>query len=126
VVRDFDLVIIQAAALRDVLEKQLLGEIQGGKVPTIWIEEADGQEIPRGKHVVVVKLPIQKETLQAAVASCLISSVSKPSAKRSVAIKDKPGSPRIRAESTSIETAVQPAGSQIIELVDIVDETSQP
>ena len=125
--RDFDLVIVQAAALRDVnvAENQVLGGIQGGKVPTIWIEEADGQEAPRGKHRVVLKLPIQKETLQAAVASCLISSGSKPSTKRSAPAKDKPGSPRITAKQANIDAAAQPAGSRIIELVDVVDETPQ-
>ncbi|MGB7948447.1 MAG: hypothetical protein WCH75_12260 [Candidatus Binatia bacterium] len=125
--RDFDLVIIQAAALRDVnvAENQLLAGIQGGMVPTIWIEEADRQEAPRGKQFRVLKLPIQKEALQAAVATCLISSGSKPNAKRIAPTKDKPGSPRITAKQASIDAAAQPAGSQIIELVDVVDETPQ-
>ena len=125
--REFDLVIIQTAFLRDVnvARNQLMEGIQAGEVPTLWIEETDRQEGPRGKQSMRLKQPIHRETLQAAVATCLTPLSSKPYGKRNPSTRDKSGSPRSTPKRVSTDAAARVTGGRIIDLVDVVDEPPQ-
>ena len=110
-----DLVIIDAAALRDTSSaSRLVPTVQAWKVPTIWIDDAGSGQTPARDKLVVLNTPIQRDNLQAVVATCLgISSVKQDSAKAAAT------EPMTRNHET---TASASQGLQVIELVDVVAE----
>jgi hypothetical protein len=119
-IKDFDLAIIDAAALRDakMLSTGHLRAVQGWKIPKIWIDEAARVQAPgRDKSVVLTK-PIQKQTLQAAVATCLgASSPGKQNGTGRQPAKGTTGSGATTASGSGTT-----AGPVIIDLVDVVEE----
>jgi hypothetical protein len=119
-VKDFDLAIVDAAALREVnlLSAQWSRAVEGWKMPTIWIDDAAGAPVPTGKHLVVLGRPMQRDVLLAALAKCLgASSFSKQNGTRSLSATDRSVSLEITAEEASTAT-----GAPVIELVDVVEE----
>ena len=119
-IKNFDLAIIDAGALRNVsvLGTQLLRAVQGWKIPKIWIDEAERVQAPSRNKLMVLTKPIQKETLQSAVATCLGGSLP---AKQN-------GTGRLSAKGATGATAKDsrnPAVAPIIELVDVVEESPE-
>lgn len=111
-----DLVIIDAAALRDTsYASRLVPTVRAWKVPTIWIDDAEGGQTPARDKLVVLNTPIQKGTLQSVVATCLGMSSAKQNGVPDVAVKE----PTTRNHETA---AAASQGQQIIELVDVVTE----
>jgi DNA-binding NtrC family response regulator len=110
-----DLVIIDAAALRDTsFASRLVPAVQAWKIPTIWIDETGAGQTPARDKLVVLNTPIQKDNLQAVVATCLgMSSAKQDNAKAAVT------EPMTRNHET---TATATQGPQVIELVDVVAE----
>jgi hypothetical protein len=117
-VKNFDLAIIDAAALRDVNVPgtQSLRAVKGWKIPKIWIDEAQRVQAPGRDQLVVLTKPIQKETLQSAVATCLGVSLH---AKQNGA-KKTTGS-----GATAASDSGTTAGPVIIELVDVIEEVPE-
>ena len=125
VVKDFDLAIVDAAALREanMLGAQLSRTVEGWKIPTIWIDDAAGSQAPAGKQLVVLGRPMQRDALQAAVAKCLgTSSSSNQNGTTSISAIDRTGLLEITAAEASAADAVEAMGSPVIELVDVVEE----
>src|SRR5215510_4743398 len=77
--KEFDLVIIDAAALRaaNTFSSRLIRAVESWTVPTIWIDDTGAREPPPRDGLVVLTGPIQKERLQSAVTECLGISPSK-------------------------------------------------
>src|SRR5215510_1315963 len=119
VAQEFDLVIIDSAALRatNSLSSQLVRAVQSWKVPTIWIDDAAVHQAPARDKLVVLSEPIQKESLQSAVAKCLGVSPSKLDGTASTSAKESMATKEVRTVTSS-----QSSGPQIIELVDVVAE----
>jgi hypothetical protein len=91
--------------------------VQGWKVPTIWIDDTGGDQAPAYDQLVVLTRPIQKDTLQSAVANCLGISSSKQNGTAGMLAKER------KVTKQAITAAVsQSAGTQVIELVDVVAE----
>ncbi len=125
VVKDFDLAIVDAAALREanMLGAQQARTVEGWKIPTIWIDDAAGAQSPAAKQLVMLGRPVQRDALQAAMAKCLgTSSSSKQNGIASLSATDRIPSLETTIEETSAADAVQVAGSPVIELVDVVEE----
>jgi hypothetical protein len=122
VAKEFDLVIIDSAALRatNSLSSQLVRTVQSWKVPTIWIDDTGARQAPASDKRVVLSGPIQKESLQSAVTKCLAVSSSKQNGPTSVPAK-KP----MAIKEASTVAASQSSGPEIIELVDVVAEPPQ-
>jgi hypothetical protein len=100
--KDFDAAIMDAASLREKsgLNAQELQTVHGWKLPMIWIDdEASGEESARNK-VVILKQPISRKALMAAVAECLGETA-----------KGKSTGPTARTEP-----------DKFIELTDVVEE----
>jgi hypothetical protein len=119
-IKDYDLAIIDAAALRDtnVLNTPNLRVMEEWKIPKIWIDEAERVQAPRHNKFVVLTKPIQKETLQSAVATCLAASVAgRQNGTNRQSTQDLTGSGGTAASDSSMT-----AGPAIIELVDVVEE----
>jgi hypothetical protein len=125
--QDFDLVIIDAAALGEgnALSGRWLATVQNWKMPTIWIQDGGGPPMPGGGRIVVLKRPLQKHALQLAVVECLTSaSTAKPDGP---GLSDK-GSPvfsKATTDETGTATASELSASRVIELVDVVEEDSE-
>ena len=119
VAKEFDLVIIDSAALRETSNSssQLIRTVQGWKVPTIWIDDTGGRQAPAYDNLVVLTRPIQKDTLQSAVAKCLGISSSKQNGTAGMLAKE-----RMATKEASTAAVPQVAGPQVIELVDVVAE----
>jgi len=119
VAKEFDLVIIDSAALHETktLNNQILRAVQGWKVPTIWIDDTGGRQPPGRDNLVILTGPIQKDTLQSAVAKCLGISSSKQNGTAGILAKEP-----MATKETRTATASQGTGPQIIELVDVVAE----
>jgi DNA-binding NtrC family response regulator len=119
VAKEFDLVIIDSAALRETSKSssQLIRTVQGWKVPTIWIDDTGGGHAPAYDQLVVLTRPIQKDTLQSAVAKCLGISSSKQNGTAGILAKE-----RMATEESTTAAAPQVTGPQVIELVDVVAE----
>lgn len=120
-IKNFDLAIIDAAALRDinVPGTQSLRAVQGWKIPKIWIDEAERMQAPARDQLVVLTKPIQKETLQSAVATCLGASLpAKQNGAGRQPAKETTGSGATAASDTGTT-----AGPVIIDLVDVVEES---
>jgi hypothetical protein len=116
-IKNFDLAIIDAAALRDVnvLGTQLLRAVQKWKIPKIWIDEAERVQAPGRDKLMVLTKPIQRETLQSAVATCLgAGSSSKQNGTARLSVKGATGA--------TAKDSRTPAVAPIIELVDVVEE----
>jgi hypothetical protein len=115
--KEFDLVIIDSAALRETStsSSQIFRTVQGWKVPTIWIDDTGGHQAPARDNLVMLTGPIQKDTLQSAVAKCLGISSSKQNG--SVLAKERMTTKESRTVAVS-----QVTGPQVIELVDVVAE----
>lgn len=121
--KDFDLAIVDVAALREVnmVGAQWSRTVEGWKIPTIWIDDAAGSQAPTGKQLVVLGRPMQRDALQAAMAKCLGTSL-KQNGTTSISATDRTALLEITAEESSAADAVQVTGSPVIELVDVVEE----
>jgi hypothetical protein len=125
--RDFDLAIIDAAALREgnALSEPLLAMVQNWHLPTIWIQDGGGPPIPSGGRIVALERPLQKHALQLAIVECLTTaSTSKPNRP---GVSDK-GTPLLSKATTNETRKAAPSelsASRIIELVDVVEEESE-
>ena len=119
IAKEFDLVIIDSAALRETktLNSQILRTVQGWKVPTIWIDDTGGRQASARDNLVMLTGPIQKDTLQSAVAKCLGISSSKQNGTAGMLAKE-----RMPTKEATTVAVSQVRGPQVIELVDVVAE----
>ena len=64
--KDYDLVIIDGAALREHnrLTAEVLRAVQGCKTPTLWLEEEASSQAPKRDKLAVVKKPLEKGALE--------------------------------------------------------------
>ncbi len=108
---DYELIIVDGAALREIkaLTSEVTMALQNSSIPTLWIEEEESAGVPKRDKLLVLKKPIERDTLHKNVASLL---GSKRPAKAESKAKAARGN-----EQESFE---------FIELVDVVDDqTSQ-
>jgi hypothetical protein len=100
--KDFDAAIVDAASLREKsgLSAQELQTVYGWKLPMIWIDgEVSGAD-PRPNKTVILKQPISRKALMAALAECLGETA--------------------RGKSTGPTARIEP--EKFIELTDVVEE----
>ena len=118
-IKDVDAVIIDAASLRetDGLTAQAMVLLQEWKVPMIWIDSGDSSLAPTREKLVVVKRPIGRQSLKKAVAECLGES-SETVRKGSAPARDQEERP-----SAHVAVNEKIARAEVIELVDVVQET---
>jgi hypothetical protein len=121
-IAEVDAVIIDAASPRgegDVIA-QAVAEAEKRKLPVIWIEGPDALEAPNREALLVVKTPIQRSALHAAVTEALTKN------KRGAG-SGKPGAAHgdISSKKDHVEAAdappEAPARKKVIELLDVVD-----
>lgn len=115
---DFDLVIVDASALRDAnkLGPQELRAVQNWKIPTLWLEDNESGRVPNCEKLVVVKKPIELEALRSALASFLNPQSAAWHQKEAVSKKTSAGEKK-SAQSSDAES--------VIELVEVVEEESE-
>jgi hypothetical protein len=122
-VENFDAAIVDAASLRekDRLSVQALRTVYGWKLPTVWIDGEVPGQAPVGNRVVILKQPISRDGLVAALAECLgLPSVAKREGR---AATDREQEPRSSSKETATENkAAATEQPEFIELTDIVEE----
>jgi hypothetical protein len=124
VLKDFDLAIVDAAALT---EKGLLSAsdaraVGTWKVPTVWIESNGGPAAPRREKLHSVTTPVQKDALLKAVADLLAAAAgAKLKADGNLEQRTAKEAKRPKPRSATKRTATEP---NIIELVDVVEEVA--
>jgi hypothetical protein len=116
---DCNAVIIDAVALREMnaLSPQLVSAMGEWNLPLVWID-GDVPEPPKSVNLVVVKRPVTRDQLRAALATCLerqlmLRASAKPAAQQGPASSSRMIRPRAAASA---------AAPQLIELVDVVEE----
>ena len=115
--RSYDLAIIDAGALR---EKNTAGDLnrrlQDWSIPIIWLEEASSTVAPVRDRLLVLRKPIVRNDLLAALARCQAQRPTFPPAEAGEKLQNK---------TALVDTHVKPDSEQkatIIELVDVVEE----
>jgi hypothetical protein len=111
-VKEFDAVVVDAGALRErnSLAASELRNVQGWKIPTVWIEQETDAQAPVREELVVVDRPTGKEALRKALAECLGAAEA-----------------ALTTESAKGQLGSSPATDakeNVIELVEVVEESS--
>ena len=111
-----DAVIIDAVALREInaLSAQGLRALDDWTVPMVWID-GDAPQAPNCVNLAIVKRPVSRDELRAALATCLgrelMSSAGAPTA-----VQNAPSAGKTKQKS------VMATAPQVIELVEVVEE----
>jgi len=106
--REFAVVIVDAAALREAngLSAQTLRAMETWQAPMIWLDD-DPPQPPKRAKLVIVKRPLSRDAMRAAVAQCLGA--------------DPKAAVAAAATSAAGDTAAAAKERRVIELVDVVD-----
>jgi hypothetical protein len=102
-------VIVDAAALREVngLSAQALRAMESWKAPMVWVD-GDPPRPPKREKLVIVKRPVSRQAIRAALAECLAQD-----------LKAGGGAGNSNPENAAAATA---KARNVIELVDVVEE----
>jgi hypothetical protein len=122
--QDFDVAIVDAASLREksALNAQELHTVQGWKLPMIRIDgEASGED-PAQNKVVILKQPISRKALMAALAECLGDRSGRKQNGSVTELEKEP--PSLSKETTGKSTGptARTEPDRFIELTDVVEE----
>jgi hypothetical protein len=123
--RDVDIAVIDGAGVRrrELLSAHELEKVHAWKVPLIWI---DNEPVANGAPVanaIRLSTPIARDELRAAVAQCVRET---PAAQPGAAPKAARAPARATAKIKSADSEPQSAApKEIIELVDVFDETAE-
>jgi hypothetical protein len=126
VLKDVDLVIVDAVALRqrDSLAQQQLSEVHKWKTPTIWLDEHADSQAPTRETLVLLQAPPGKDLLVKAMAECLgTPDTEKQAAKPITSDAASPASTTETAKPQGATPATN-AEENFIELVDVIEEGS--
>lgn len=119
----YDLIVIDAASLR---EKNGPGDemslVQSWRIPTIWLEEADSAYEPVREKLVILRNPLSKNDLVSAMAGLI--SASTPATGPDFSGKDNDARVAKNTIDAAPDGGLHAQQSGIIELVDVVEETS--
>jgi hypothetical protein len=119
-VAEFDAVVVDAAALKEssALSAEALRAMEVWQAPMVWID-GDPAEAPKRDKLVIIKRPVSRDAMRAALAACL-GQDSKPGAGGAVALDH---GVRGAARTTRGKTAAAAAKERrVIDLVDVVEE----
>ena len=124
-VKDFDAVIVDAASLAERNAGTDLRAVQSWKVPTVWIAKGDAPEVPTRENLVIVKRPVQNDSLRKALLECLKpAKLSMPKPSRSPARPAAANDSKAKGKGKSIAAANDER--QFIELVEVVEAPTFP
>jgi hypothetical protein len=119
-VHECDAAIVDAVALREInaLAAQNLSAMSGWTVPLVWID-GDAPQTPKCANLAVVKRPVSRDELRAALATCLGRQLTlRASADTAPQRNAAGGGKRIGPKAVTAPVSNPP----IIELVDVVEE----
>ncbi len=151
--KDFDAVIIDLGSLGEANEAyaQAVRAVQSWKVPTVWVQGSSHGPTPQRENLIAIIAPIEKDVLLSALAECL-GTISKekrldPSMRAPAKAGDsrsgfrptgvpegatsspvgihKAAAGSSKAKDSQGGAAAPPGDSEVIELLDVVEETSE-
>jgi hypothetical protein len=112
--KDIDAAIIDAASLRetDSLPGPAIRSLEKWNIPIVWIDTVDSPSMPNKGNVALIHMPIDKQTLQRALADCL------GDLRRSA----RTGARTTPREKLSSEDVAASIKGEVIDLVEVVEE----
>jgi hypothetical protein len=118
-VPECDAVIVDAVALREInaLSAQALSAMDAWTVPMVWID-GDPPRAPQCGNLVIVKRPVSRDELRAALATCLGRELMARSGADGALQQGARVSGRTRQKAAPAPAAAPP----IIDLVEVVEE----
>jgi hypothetical protein len=126
-VRGADLVILDAAALRErgLLSGMEPGMIQRWQVPVVWLDADDQAEVPGAGTIIRAKLPVDKAALKQALLAARAASVEPIAPTRPTLLRrDERVSKSPKAKQPEMSSVAGESKENIIELVDVVEEVA--
>ena len=119
-IKECDVLVVDANALREQNSgsPQSVYDLQDSGVPTIWIEDRDGELTPKRNKILVVKGPIEKEAILSALAECLNLPKTSPNGDALA----QPKTSESLSKTWPAKKKSVAAGTQLIELVDVVED----
>lgn len=122
--KDFDLLVLDGSALRELgqLNPDTVRAVQASKTPTVWLEEDEKHLPPRRANLLMVKKPIERESLHLAVAELLSPKVPAKKGSKSPADSGAEKKSSRSAAGRQMEEAPEQGSLQFIDLVDVVEE----
>ena len=119
--RFYDIVVIDAGALRETNPVgELNRRVQEWQIPTIWLDETISTVAPARDRLVVLRKPIIKNDLIAALAQCQGKTSTMPPASATQQVQKVRGKEVLA--SAGPEADSERKKGRIIELVDVVEE----
>ena len=122
---NYDLLIVDAAAFQDqdLLSREISHGLRSSEIPMLWLgDDKTSRPVTREKLIVLNK-PIEREPFQTALDDLLDQPPRNGAGGSSIAATVRNNDPPEESQKGSSTRKVQE--SQVIELVDIVDEQSQ-
>lgn len=117
----YDVAIIDVASLDEKgLSEQTIQACQTSQTPIIWVASENGSPVARRPDDVVLQRPLAREPLAAALAHCLALSSNR---KAGTDEAEKGGTETLVNDATQPDRPVNESDGEIIELVDVVDDT---
>lgn len=122
--KDFELVILDGAALRELgqLSTEAVRTVQASKTPTVWLEEDEKHQPPRRANLLMVKKPIERESLQSAVAELLSPQAVPRKGSRAPRGSDAEAESSRSVAQQKAQEAPEQGSLQFIDLVNVVEE----
>ncbi|MGH7929695.1 MAG: hypothetical protein ACREQV_18080 [Candidatus Binatia bacterium] len=121
-VEERDAVIVDAVTLRETnaLSAQTVRAMEEWTVPMVWID-ADPPQAPNSVNLVIVKRPVSRDELRAALAACLGRELMSRAGADAGLEQGARGSAKTTAKKAGTAPAQKP---QVIDLVEVVEETN--
>ena len=124
--QEYNLIIVDSPAGADAKSATAVTRsIQKLKTPTLWLELEGCIPCPKREQILSVKMPIEREVFQKALDQLLSSDPQSKKERSSLAawIAGKKASRKMGARKR--ESNVPPENTQLIDLVDVVDEETK-
>jgi hypothetical protein len=119
--RSYDIVVIDAGALRETNPvSELNRRVHDWQIPTIWLDETISTAAPARDSLVVLRKPLVKNDLIAALAQCQRKASTMPLA-RTTDKCEKVGGEEV-SSNAELKADSERKKARIIELVDVVEE----
>jgi hypothetical protein len=118
--QECDAAIVDALALREInaLSAETLSAVSGWTVPIVWID-GDVPQTPKCANLAVLKRPVSRDELRAALATCLGRQLTSRASADDAPRRNAPGGGRM----VGVKGALAPVSNPpVIELVDVVEE----
>jgi len=121
--KDFDAVIVDAAALHEQAKSaRIVRAVTGWHLPIIWIDGDQPGQAPDPAQCIRLKRPVAKEALRRALAQCMSATAAAKSINDGPSAEAMKTARRPKRKTKKAADNAAGEGEHFIELVDVVEE----